>query len=160
MKKILLICFVSLITNINYCFAEDCKFNYWEVIPESTVCDIFHLPDFDFRRLPPEENAPEHIKRFCNQFEISSKLGKQKSGYCYTGEGDPTGPHFRLGDETWNFSKSQKDKIYFADLNFTGCDHGKSAQGIVFGIYGWVKAPSFIERSWPLEKNLASCIGR
>ena len=137
--------------------ADECRFNYWEVIPAASSCKVFFLPDFEFRPIP-KGAALKGFEQFCNQFGVSSKFGKQVVGYCYTGEGDRMGPSFRLGDEGWNNSKQEKDRIYFADLNFSGCSHGRKAQGIVFGRAGWKRAPSEIERSWVVRGKLAKCL--
>ena len=136
--------------------AEDCRFKYWEVIPNNT-CKIYYLPNFTFTSVPSLADIPQHIKRFCSDYEIVSKFGKQRSGYCYTGEDDNTGPSFKLGDEKWNFQDQKKEDVYFADLNFRGCVNDKKTTGIVFGVFGWKDAPKDIERSWPLEDRLAKC---
>ena len=156
MVKFFAIIFYSILVQLNFALAEECRFNYWEVIPPSSSCAVFTLPDFEFRPIPKGADF-KGLEKFCNQFEISSKFGKQVVGYCYTGEGDRTGPSFRLGDEGWNYSKAEKDKVYFADLNFIGCIRGEKAQGIVFGRSGWKVAPSEIERSWPLRGYRAKC---
>jgi hypothetical protein len=86
-----------------------------------------------------------------------SKFGKQRVGYCYTGEGDRSGPTFKLGDEKWHFQDKKKKNVYFADLNFEGCYKGQKATGVVFGTYGWKEAPQTITRSLPLEGKIAKC---
>jgi hypothetical protein len=137
--------------------AEDCHFKYWEVIESNTGCKVYNLPDFSFRKVPASPENHQHVKKFCSRYKVISKFGEQVTSYCYTGEGDFMGPTFRLGDEKWSFSSKSKDRVYFADLNFQGCHQGAETKGIVFGLYGWSKAPTRIERSWPIRKKLAKC---
>jgi hypothetical protein len=120
--------------------AQDCKFHYWEVIPSSSDCKVFHLPDFDFRILPPDESEPVHIRRFCKRYEVQSTSSHQEVGYCYTGEGDRAGPVFKV-----------RDKEYLADLNFEGCVKGVEAHGILFAPGGWSNAPGGVTRFWPVQ---------
>ena len=155
-QKIIFLC--SLLISAN-ALAEkpSCNFNYWEPISHNLKCDIYYLPDFSFKRIESNGKIAESVQRFCSHFEVKSKFGSQETGYCYTGSGDRTGPHFRLGDKDWNFSKGEKDRIYFADLNFQGCYKNKKSQGVVFGPFGWRKAPASIKRSWPLRGSIAEC---
>jgi hypothetical protein len=120
--------------------AQDCMFHYWEVIPSSSDCRVFHLPDFDFRILPLDESEPAHIRRFCKRYEVQSGSSRQEVGYCYTGEGDRSGPVFKV-----------RDKEYLADLNFEGCVKGVEARGIVFAPGRWSNPPGEVTRFWPVQ---------
>jgi hypothetical protein len=151
------ICFIAL--NISVALADECHFHYWQVIPAEADCKVFYLPDFEFRPILKSSDPKEASERFCSQYDVSSKFGKQVVSYCFTGLGERTGPQFRLGDEGWNYSKPEKDRVFFADLNFVGCSHGKEVQGMLFGRDGWKKVPSEIERSWPSEGRMARCVG-
>lgn len=137
---------------------QDCKFKYWEVIPNTTSCEVFELPDFQFKRLPSTRSEDDPLRKFCSEYEIISAFGKQIASYCSTGRGDRFGPAFRLGDSSWNYSdKAKTDRIYVADLSFTGCLEGKDTKGIVFIKYGWSKAPKFIQRALPVQGVKLSC---
>ena len=137
--------------------AENCSFAYWEVIPSDSPCKEFTLPDFVFSRA--EITRPEHqaVARFCKSYEVRSSYGSQLAGYCYTGEGDRIGPRFRLGDPDWSAASKVQDRIYVADLSFEGCYKGRKSKGIVFVEFGWVKAPAFISRAFPLEGIEGKC---
>jgi hypothetical protein len=116
-------------------------------------CPTYCLPDFEFRAIPYDQGTADHIKRFCTQYEVRSKYGSQKTGYCYTGEGDRSGPRFRLGDEHADDSTLLNgDRVYMADLNFQGCVKGKKQEGIMFLVSHWRNAPRGIKRFWPIEK--------
>lgn len=154
--RYLIITFILLGLTNSVANAADCHFKYWEVIPSNT-CKVYYLPDFTFGTIPHDADAPEHIKRFCSSYEIVSKFGKQRAGYCYTGEGDYIGPTFKLGDAKWHFQDKKKGDIYFADFGFKGCFKGQKTTGIVFGVFGWEEAPKDIERSFPVEGKLAKC---
>ena len=136
---------------------DGCVFQYWEVIPSSTTCDVYNLPDFKFRALPPSKNSPDHIKRFCGRYEVITKFGLQEVGYCYTGKGDPVGPTFRLAHPDSHQRPKNQSTLYLADLHFEGCNKGAYAKGVVFAPGGWSHAPSYIKRSWPLAQKLAKC---
>lgn len=148
--------FFFIFSPISSVSAEDCHFQYWEVIPFEK-CQVYYLPDFTFRSFPPQNEAAEVLNRFCSKYEITSKFGKQQTAYCYTGEGDRMGPTFKLGDEGWQTRDTKGENVFFADLNFSGCNKGKKSTGIVFGPRGWIDAPKRIQRSWPLLNQLAEC---
>ena len=93
-------CFLAL--HISVALADECHFHYWEVIPAAADCKVFHLPDFEFRPILKSSDPKEASERFCSQYDVSSKFGKQVVSYCFTGLGERTGPQFRLGDEGWN----------------------------------------------------------
>lgn len=158
MKYSSLLVLIQLLINVHAALAENCHYQYWEVIPiPGNACEVYYLPDFTFSAVPHSPDSPEHVKRFCAAYEIVSKFGKQRTGYCYTGEGDRMGPTFKLGDEKWLRQDQTKENVYFADLNFTGCFQGKETSGVVFGVSGWNAAPKEIERSWPIERRIAKC---
>lgn len=120
--------------------AQECTYNYWEVIPKLPKCEVLHLPDFDFRQVPAEERASDTIRRFCTNFEVSSKESKQRVGYCYTGEGDVTGPTFEVNG-----------KKFLLDLSEKICVDDQPALGIVVVVGDWRNAPKGIRRLWPVE---------
>jgi hypothetical protein len=120
-------------------FGQDCRFEYWQVIPVAAACEVLHLPDFDSRPLPPDQAAPAHVRRFCVRYEVKAGSDRQEVGDCYTGEGDRSGPLFKVGD-----------RQYLADLYFEGCLKGQEARGIVFAPGGWSKAPGHLKRFWPV----------
>lgn len=130
---------------------ENCTFDYWQVIPRDAQCPVYHLPDFEFRTLPPDPTGNPAIRRFCTQYGVHSKFGEQRTGYCYTGEGDRMGPSFVLGDDAPDALLKRREEAYFADLNFVGCRNGVKTEGIVFGKGGWTKAPKGLSRLWPVE---------
>jgi hypothetical protein len=101
--------------------AELCKFEYWQVIPAETRCDVYSLPDFRIRAIPTDLKDPPHIQRFCTNYEIESKYKTERSGYCFTGEGRPSGPVFNVGTQT-----------FVASFNFQGCRGSEAVSGIVF----------------------------
>ncbi len=61
-------------------------------------------------------------------------------GHCYTGDGDKTGPEFKVDG-----------KSFLADLNFLGCLDGKQVEWIVFVREAWTNAPKNLRRLWPVE---------
>ena len=138
MRKQLLCSIVCLLGVPELADAESCKLAYWEVLKSSGQCEQFELPDFSFRSRPTPPNDP--LSRFCSQYEIVSKSGTQQVGYCYTGEGDRTGPVFKVGG-----------RQFLADLNFEGCSNGKKLAGVVFVPDGWKSAPKGLKRLWPVR---------
>jgi hypothetical protein len=156
-KKIIFILCLVLLLPVSLVWGDSCTFRYWEVIPSSTRCTVYHLPDFQFRALPPKSDSPSHINHFCTQYEISSRFGTQEVGYCYTGSGDPIGPIFYLGDKGSSQPSNKQSTMYLADLNFEGCHRGVSTKGLVFAPGGWRNAPQYIQRSWPLARKMAEC---
>jgi hypothetical protein len=138
MTKISFLLMLFLLPSSALC--EACKFEYWEVIPSSSECDVMHLPDFDFRKLPKDPADTNPVARFCTQYEARSASAVVKSGFCYTGEGDRSGPTFKIAGQE-----------YLADVSFQGCVEGKERQGIVFAPEGWLKAPKRIQRFWPVS---------
>ncbi|MCO6432027.1 MAG: hypothetical protein J5J00_14300 [Deltaproteobacteria bacterium] len=143
-----LICMMAALLPVSSAYAEECRFDYWQVIPASTNCEVFKLPDFEFKRLPKDTSRSDPLSKFCSNFAIRSKAGVQERGYCYTGEGDRSGPLFEVGGTK-----------YLADLAFQGCVNGKAVHGIVFAKGGWSKPPSYIKRLWPVSElpNKPSC---
>ena len=101
--------------------ADSCQFEYWQVVPETTRCDTYNLPDFELRVLPKDKSGPENIQRFCTQYEIKSKYKTEKTGYCYTGRGSPSGPIFSVGPQK-----------FVANFNFEGCRGHQAVWGTVF----------------------------
>ncbi|CAG0983333.1 hypothetical protein ANRL3_02276 [Anaerolineae bacterium] len=139
MKKPVLYVFLFLLS-ASTAWSDECRFKYWEVIPNEVKCDIFHLPDFDFRRVAPPADAKPHIRRFCKHYQVISTTGKQETGYCHTGLGDVSGPTFQVNGTD-----------YLADMAFQGCLDDKPVQGIVFVQGSWADAPKYLRRLWPVE---------
>ena len=81
--------------------AEECVFNYWELIPHNSKCEKFLLPDFTFDIKYDQTDGP-----FCRNYKILSKNEENIVGYCSTGRPPKLGPNFKVGGIT-----------YLADLN-------------------------------------------
>jgi hypothetical protein len=113
--------FVYLLFGTSVASAENCRFEYWEEIPPKTSCEIFRLPDFELEQVEHPSDASQHIQAFCQAYEIRSASTTQRTGYCYTGQGVRTGPHFEV-----------QGIRYVANFNFTGCRGSKPVAGIVF----------------------------
>ena len=101
--------------------AEGCRFEYWQVIPPSSLCELYALPDFTFRRVEHLPTEPETSKRFCAPYLISTKQGDERVSYCYTGMGLPTGPTFTVNGQK-----------FVANFGFEGCRGATPVQGLVF----------------------------
>ncbi len=101
--------------------AEECRLGYWEVLSPSRVCDSYVLPDFTLARSAAAESDSDVFKRYCTPYEVRSSVGTQRVAYCYTGEGPPAGPIFKVGE-----------KEFVANFNFEGCRGKLPVSGIVF----------------------------
>ncbi len=118
----------------------ECKFDYWQVIPDETECDVFYLPDFDFRRLPEDPKVDLKLKRFCESFEIRYGITSRVISYCKDPDKDGSGPSFEIDG-----------RLYQADIYFEGCYKGKSTYGKVFINNIWSSSPSNISRIWRMK---------
>lgn len=127
--------------------ADDCTFDYWQVIPSNTSCNTFRLPDFEFRKVVVSPDAPGY-NRFCQHYEVVDGTNRQEVGYCYTGLGDRFGPRFKVGE-----------KSFMADTGFLGCLNDQPVQGIVFVSGEWADAPKHLRRLLPIQAlpGKASC---
>lgn len=146
--KVLPILFILFaVCRVEAALADRCSFDYWQVIPAEAGCEVFHLPDFDFRQVPHPSGAGEATKRFCTRYEVKSKSDLSYATNCYTGEGDRVGAQFMVDG-----------RKYTADISFEGCVDGREARGIVFLPDGWSRDPmdgwssgeKGIRRFWPV----------
>jgi hypothetical protein len=139
--------FLLLLLKATVAHADECRFDYWQVIPADTPCDTFRLPDFEFRKVVIPPDAPGY-NRFCQHFEVVAGTNTQKVGYCYTGLGDRFGPRFKVGE-----------KSFMADTGFRGCLNDQPVQGIVFVSGEWSEAPKHLRRLLPVQAlpRKASC---
>lgn len=121
---------------------QNCKFDYWQLIPDDVECDVFYLPDFDFRRLPEDPKVDIRLKRFCENFEIRYGINSKVISYCKDPNKDGSGPSFDIDGTS-----------YHADIYFEGCYNGKNTYGKVFTNKSWTDAPKHIKRIWRIKNK-------